>query len=442
MRVIYNILFVFLFLLSTPYYFLKMWRRGNWKKGFNQRFGRYGKQVRHAVTNRQVLWLHAVSVGEVNICTQLIKALEPRLPSIKFVVSTTTSTGMEELEKRLPNHILKVYYPIDFPYFVNRALATLHPVAVVLVEAEIWPNFLTRVRRQRIPLFLANARLSARSYRGYKAFGFLFRPLFAAFDAVGCQNETDASRLREIGCRPEAVRVVGNMKFDAAKLDERRHLDVPGMLRQLGVKPDAKIIVAGSTHDGEEGLLAGVFQRLRTRFPDAFLIIVPRHFERARKAMEDIQRQGVRAQFRNLVTAQTQLAEGSVDCLLVNTTGELRYFYEHADVVFVGKSLTAEGGQNPIEPGALAKPILFGPHMENFAAIAASLVQRGGAQVVKDPGELEHALAGLLASESRRQEMGRQAQTVVRENLGAIERTVELILERMRQEEVYIADRG
>ena len=233
MRTLYNILFIIFFALSSPYYFWRMRRRGNWRRGFAERFARYTPTLKQALTNRHVLWLHAVSVGEVNLCTQLIRALEPRVPNIKFVVSTTTTTGMAELRRHLPTHISKIYYPIDRREFVNRALAVINPEAIVLVEAEIWPNFLWRAQRaSNIPVFLANARLSDRSFRGYKRFGFLFRPLFASFAGVGCQNEEDAARLREVGCRPEAVHVVGNLKFDAAKLDERRTLDVPAMLRQ------------------------------------------------------------------------------------------------------------------------------------------------------------------------------------------------------------------
>jgi 3-deoxy-D-manno-octulosonic-acid transferase len=315
-------------------------------------------------------------------------------------------------------------------------------VAVVLVEAEIWPNFLWRVHALDIPLFLANARLSERSYRGYKRCGFLFRPLFAGFTGVGCQNEADAARLREIGCRPEAIRVIGNLKYDAAQLDERRALDVPSLLRQLGIKAGAKIVVGGSTHAGEEGLIAGVCKKLRIRFPDLFLVLVPRHFERAQDAMREVAAQRLKAVFRTEITSQTQYREDDVECLVVNTTGELRYFYEFADVVFVGKSLLAEGGQNPIEPGALGKPIVFGPNMQNFAAIAAALVQRQGAAVAHDAAELEHILAHLLDNETRRQEMGRQALAVVQENLGAVERTVEMIIERLRQKDIYVAEKG
>src|SRR5438093_10261377 len=159
---------------------MRMRRRGNWRKGFGQRFGRYDGNFKQAITNRHTLWLHAVSVGEVNLCTQLIGALEQRLPNLKIVVSTTTTTGMEGLQGKLPSHISKIYYPIDQRACVNRALITIHPEAVVLVEAEIWPNFLWRAQAMRTPLFLVNARLSDRSYGGYTRFGFLFKPLFAS----------------------------------------------------------------------------------------------------------------------------------------------------------------------------------------------------------------------------------------------------------------------
>jgi 3-deoxy-D-manno-octulosonic-acid transferase len=439
MRFFYNILFNLGFVLSAPFYFLKMRRRGNWRDGFGQRFGRFSSKVKQAMTNRHVLWIHAVSVGEVNVATQLIMAIERRMPNLKIVVSTTTSTGMGELQKRLPTHVHKIYYPIDRRMSVRRALIAIHPEAIVLVEAEIWPNFLWTAQHLGIPTFLVNARLSERSYRGYKRFGFLFRPIFASFCGVGCQNEADAQRLRDLGCRPDAIRVVGSLKFDAAKIEERRLLDVPRLLAQLGVPPDAPVIVGGSTHAGEEAILASVFLQLRQRFPRLFLVVVPRHFERGKDAGREISEQGVRFIYRKDVTPKTQLAPGEVDCLLVNTTGELKYFYEHATAIFVGKSLTAEGGQNPIEPAALARPILFGPNMQNFAAIAESFVAGGAALRVRNADELTEGFASLLADPERAAAMGRAALRVVRENLGAIERTVEMVVEQMEGTDVYVA---
>src|SRR4051812_10121061 len=177
----------------------------DWTKGFGQRFARYDARLKQALTNRHTLWMHAVSVGEVNICTQLIRALEPRLPNLKIIVSTTTTTGMGILQKMLPNHISKIYFPVDNRTWVRRALGSVRPEAIVLVEAEIWPNFIWRAKQLGIPLFLVNARMSERSYPRYKRFGALFRSLFGSFTGVGAQNESDAAKLCELGCRPEAV---------------------------------------------------------------------------------------------------------------------------------------------------------------------------------------------------------------------------------------------
>ena len=444
-RALYNILFIIFFALSSPYYFLRLWRRGrhqqgfDWKKGFSQRFGRYDAKFKQAITNRHTLWLHAVSVGEVNICTQLIGALEHRLPNLKLIVSTTTTTGMESLQSKLPSHISKIYYPVDLRGWVADALSTSRPEAVVLVEAEIWPNFLWRAQDMGIPLFLVNARLSDRSYRGYKRFGLLFRPLFAAFAGVGVQNEGDAAKLRELGCRPEAVKVVGSLKFDAAVLHERRHLHVSSLLGQLGVRPQARLLVGGSTHAGEEAVLAEQFLRLRSRFPELFLVLVPRHFERSREVGRELTARGIKFAYRNEVRDHTQFSPGELDCLVVNTTGELKYFYEHATVIFIGKSLTAEGGQNPIEAGALAKAMVFGPNMQNFADIVRAFLAQDGAVQVRDAAELETALGDLMADDERRRQLGRNARKVVRENLGAIERTVEMIVHHLDTREHYVA---
>jgi 3-deoxy-D-manno-octulosonic-acid transferase len=437
-RTLYNILFLIFFALSSPYYFWRMRRRGGWRAGFGERFAIYDAALKQALTNRHILWIHAVSVGEVNLCTQLINALEPRVPNAKIVVSCTTTTGMAELRRRLPTRVSKIYYPVDRRKFVRRALATINPEAVILVEAEIWPNFLWRAADLKIPVFLANARLSDRSYPRYKKFAFLFRPLFRSFAGVGCQNEEDAQRLREVGCHTKAVRVVGNLKFDAAKLTERSSLDVRKLLRQIGVPDDALILVAGSTHDGEEVLLADIARRLRQKFPKLFLILVPRHFERAKDIGQKLKARGVKFISRSEIFDRTSPPADGLDCLLVNTTGELKFFYEPATVVFVGKSLTAFGGQNPIEPGAQEKAIVFGPNMQNFADITRAFLKKNAAVQVNSPDELERVLGELLADARRRAALGRAALEVVAENLGAVERTVEMILPHLERRGIWV----
>jgi 3-deoxy-D-manno-octulosonic-acid transferase len=360
---------------------------------------------------------------------QLIKVLQPRLPNIKLVVSTTTTTGMSELHKKLPAEVGKIYYPMDRRGFVRRALATIRPKAVVLIEAEIWPNFLWGLQARDIPHFLVNTRISGKSYDGYRRFRFLFRRFFAGFTGVGAQSEHDAKRLVELGCDSEVVHVFGSCKFDGTGISRDRLLDVPSLLRSLGVPKGAPLLVGGSTHDGEEAILAGLAKRLREKHPDLFLVLVPRHAERGREVGDALAKLGVRFIYRSEIGSNMPPKEqGSLDCLLVNTTGELKFFYEEAAVVFIGKSLTAQGGQNPIEPAGLAKPIVFGPHMGNFAEITAKFLANDAAIQVDDEAALESAIDDLLSDEAKRDALGQAARKVVQSNEGAVERTVEMII--------------
>jgi 3-deoxy-D-manno-octulosonic-acid transferase len=221
------------------------------------------------------------------------------------------------------------------------------------------------------------------------------------------------------------------MKFDAAQPEERPGLDVPALLRQIGVHPDAKLLVAGSTHAGEEAILAEMLPRLRRRIPELFLILVPRHFERAKEAGQELASRAIPFVYRSDITGERAFSPGQLTCLLVNSTGELKFFYEKAALVFVGKSLTAEGGQNPIEPAALGKAMVFGPNMQNFKAVVSAFLAEQAALQVHDAAGLERAIVELLGDERRRSEMGARALAVVRQNLGATGRTIQLITERL-----------
>ena len=427
LRFAYNILLAVFFLLSAPFYFLKMWRRGNWKNRFGQRFGLYCAQDKAALAGARNLWIHAVSVGETGVCLELIRALEPRLKGFQIVVSTTTSTGMAELERKLPGHIQKVYYPVDLWWGVRSAFKAIHPVAIILVEAEIWPNLLWRALDSGVPIHLVNARISERSHRGYQRAAFLFRGIFSRFQTAACQDETDAQRLVSLGFDPARVHTVGNMMFDCVNGLRGQRLDVRGLLARIGVPPEARLLVAGSTHEGEEVILAKIAARLRQRHPDLFLILVPRHFERARKVGAALAKQNIRFVYRSEIPPQGRASDQRPDCLIVNTTGELMWFYSEAALVFVGKSLTARGGQNPIEPAALGKAVVFGPNMQNFLSVAALLTGGRGAVQVRDADGLERALDELLEDGARREELGRRAMEVVRKNQGAARRTADLI---------------
>ena len=427
MRLLYNILFPVFFLLSAPYNFWKLVRRGNWRSGFGQRFGAYGG-LRERLKGKRVLWLHAVSVGEANLAVQLVKSMQPHLKDWTVVVSTITTTGMGELERRLPTDVHRVYYPIDWLPFVRSTFRALNPAAIVLVEAEIWPNLFWQARSTNVPVHLINARLSENSFNGYRRYAFLFKPLFRSLHAAGVHNETDAERLAELGCDRKTIIVTGNMKFDGTATPGADTTDARALLREIGVPDEAPVLVAGSTFEGEEELLCKMLPQWRKDHPDLFLVLVPRHFERASAVLENLKPLNLRIRRRTAMNAGAE----KPDVLLVDTTGELKAFYEVATLVFVGKSLTAQGGQNPIEPAALGRPMVFGPFMQNFKPVVQSLLEAKAAIQVKDETELARQVSVLLGNPEQLAALGTAARAVVEGNKGATQRTSELIGQTLR----------
>ena len=430
MRFLYNLLLIPALVLASPYYFWKMVRRGNWQKDFAQRLGIFSEPFKMKLIGRRVLWLHAVSVGEVNVTVPLVTELLRRLNGWQFIVSTTTATGMSELKKKLPPEILAIYCPIDCWPCRHSGFAALNPTAVVLVEAEIWPNMVWQSSDRKLPLFLVNARISDKSFSRYKQFASLFSALFGSFTSVGAQNFEDSQCLRELGCAESRVAVTGNMKYDAVSSNSAT-TNARALLQKWGVAESAPVLVAGSTHDGEERLLAESFRQLRRDWPDLVLIIVPRHQERSGDIATQLTQQGFAPRLRSQMDAVPQSTQDKL--LIVDSTGELMSFYEIATVVFVGKSITAHGGQNPIEPAALGKPAVFGPHMENFRAISAELVRNDVAIQIENGEALTGVLRELFASPERRRVMGENARRVVAANSGATLRTADLIESELRR---------
>ena len=427
MQLLYNILFPVFFLLSAPYYFWKLLRRGKWREGFGQRFGGYGG-LKEKLLGKKVLWLHAVSVGEANLSVQLVEKLRASLEGWTFVVSTTTTTGMGELERKLPADVHRVYYPVDWLPFVRRAFRALNPAAIVLVEAEIWPNLFWQAKAAGVPMHLVNARLSEKSFRGYHRFGFLFRPLFATLQSAGVHDEADAKRLAELGTESKAIAVTGNMKFDGAFEAHTDAVDARALMRKLGVADNAPVLVAGSTFEGEEILLAELLPQWREAFPDLFLVLVPRHFERASAVLEQLKSTKLKVARRTAMEA----APENPDVLLVDSTGELKSFFAMATVVFMGKSLTAQGGQNPIEPAAAGRAIVFGPFMQNFRAVVGELLAAKGALQVVDETELAAKIPVLLGNLELREALGAVARGVVEANKGASQRTADWLGQTLR----------
>jgi 3-deoxy-D-manno-octulosonic-acid transferase len=425
-RLGYNLAFVVLLALSVPWLILRLARRGHWRPQFRQRFGRFTPEETRVFGRGRVLWLHAVSVGEVGLVVRIANALQERLPRAQLVVSTTTTTGMAELNRRLPPNLARIYYPLDLRAWVRRSLMAVRPRALVLVEAEIWPNFLWRAGDLSIPVLLVNARVSERSRERYRRIGCIFRDLFASMKLVCCASPAEVDRMLDVGCRQETVRVVGNLKYDLTGQPETRPR-VEALLQQAGFTPDRQILVGGSTHPGEEALLGRVLLSLKTEFPGLLLVTVPRHFERAADALVDLENLGLKATLRSQLNAAS-IPSWKADALVVDSTGELRSFYDHATVVVMGKSFLARGGQNPIEPAAAGRAIITGPHMENFGSVMEDFARHDAVIQVPDEAALGTAVARLLRDSALRETIGRRAQAVVQAGAGAVERTAEAIV--------------
>ena len=339
---------------------------------------------------------------------------------------------MGELRRRLPPHMLSIYYPADFPGVVRRALDIIQPRAIILIEAELWPNLLWQAEERGIPLFLVNARLSERSFKNYGRFLFLFGPIFTKFRAVGCQQTGDAGRLARSGI-PRRSRAHGG-EHEIRRRPARR-APRPGRAGfaapRSASSPTRSCWWPAARMRARRRFWREMLPRLRRRVPELFLILVPRHFERAKEAAQELAARGIPFVYRSDIHGENSFAPGQLQCLLVNSTGELKFFYEQASLVFVGKSLTADGGQNPIEPAALGKAMVFGPNMQNFKAVVAAFLSEQAVLQVQDAAGLEQAIAELLCDDRRRSEMGARALKVVQRNLGATARTVQLITERM-----------
>lgn len=425
-RLLYNLLFPFALAVILPRYLARMFRRGGFRRDFGQRFARYAPELRAEFARGEWLWVHAVSVGELLIALKILRELHRRNPSWRFVVSSTTSTAHAiALERREPWWV-PVYTPIDFPPFVRRALDLVRPRAVVLTESEMWPNFVWAAARRGIPVLLVNARVSPRSARRYRRFARVLRPLTRHLAAVGLQEPEHAELWSLLGVPAERLHLTGSVKFDPED-DGHAPRDFRPVLREHGIADGDPILLAGSTHDGEEEILADALRAARERFPSLRLLIAPRHVERSREILERLSAAGLRVALRSAPPGQNP-----PDVLLIDTTGELRDWYFCADVVFVGKSLAGVGGQNPVEPVLAGRPVIFGPHMENFAALCDALLAAGGAIEVRDGAGLANAAHALLATPEHRASVTRNAMHALSPHQGATARTATMIEEAAR----------
>jgi len=422
-RFIYNLLWPIGLLIFLPGYLVKMFRRGGYRENFGQRLGVYDAHLAARLYWKKSIWLHAVSVGEVTIALKLARELHALEPDWYFVLTTTTTTGFAFANQNRSDRIEVMYSPLDFWPVLRRAYTVIRPKKIILVEAEIWPNLVTEAHARKIPIALVNARLSPRTEKRFRMFRGLIGPILRLLDRICVQNLEDVERWKALGVEETRISHIGSIKYDPENVEFDPSLP-NAILAQFGLEKRT-VIFGGSTHPGEEKALAEVFRALRRDFVDLLLVLAPRHTERTAEIQRDLEGGG----FQVALRSQPPSADPFLNTLIIDSTGELRDWYGVATLAFIGKSLLARGGQNPAEAILAGKPVLFGPHMENFAALANELVAQDGAIQVTSTTELRRAMANLLANPEDREKMVKNARNVLAVHAGATARTAELVLD-------------
>lgn len=418
MRLSYTLLLY----LSLPLVLLRLlWRSlkaPGYRRRWAERFGRFP-----APGIEQSLWIHAVSVGEVQAAEPLIKRLLDRHPALTLVVTTTTPTGSERVRKLFPDNLIHVYFPYDIPFAIEGFLQRVHPRMLVMVETEVWPNLLALCKKSGIITILANGRMSERSARGYARLDAFSRETFSHISAVAAQTQADADRFVQLGVPPGSVQVTGSIKFDIrlpASLLEQAAV----VRRGWGDRP---VWLAASTHEGEDELVLAAHKRVLSDHADALLVLVPRHPERFERAASLCRKEGFRLARRSFGERAAQ----DIPVFLGDTMGELTLFIGAADVAFVGGSLVPVGGHNILEPAALGVPILFGPHMFNFSLISRMMLETGAGFQVENIEQLASRVSNWLGDASMRAEAGERGRRLVAENRGALDNLYALIERRL-----------
>jgi 3-deoxy-D-manno-octulosonic-acid transferase len=419
----YNILLI----LASPLILLTLLAKKRCRRGLLQRFGFLpaGLLRPDGPGTPRVVWVHAVSLGEVVAVAPLVRQLHHRYPDWRFVISTVTETGREAVEQRLGDVAVHCYAPLDFPWVVSRVVERLSPSAYLFVETELWPNLLRALAKRSVKAILVNGRLSSRSFERYLFLKPFMREVLAKVTLCLMQTERDAERIIALGADPARVVWTGNIKFDQP---------LPGQSAEslllsreaIGVGADEELIVAGSTHPGEEEQILASYAQLREEFPSLVLLLAPRHIERASQLEEAVKAKGLVAVRRTSLgkNGADTVHQGHARGVILDTRGELAGVYRHAVVSFVGGTLVPVGGHNLLEPAGWGKPVFFGPHTDHCAEVAHLLLQAGAAVRVRDGQDLGGELRRSLRDRQVLQCMGQAARVVVAENRGAAERTL------------------
>lgn len=413
MRLFYTLL---IYLLSPVILFL-LYRPRHGKPSFGPRWKEHLGWVSPS-NSRSPIWIHAVSVGETIAVTPLIKALKQRHPELTIVLTSTTRTGSDQAA-RLGDLVEHRYAPLDYPCAVKRFLKQIQPQALLIMETELWPNLLAQCGQQNIPVVILNARLSEKSCQRYQRIRHFFHQMSQSFTFLLCQHRDDAERFKRLGVTPQQIVVTGSIKFDI-QLDQKQIESGEQYRQRLGNRP---VWIAASTHKGEDEAVLRAHQVICKQLPDALLILVPRHPER----FSDVTKLCLEHGFTVCQRTEQRVVAQQESILLGNSMGEMAYYFQIADIAFMGGSLVPVGGHNLLEPAALAKPTLIGPHFFNFSDITKQLVDKKACQIVGDEVELATQVLHWFAAPEQRQTSGMAAFDVVAANQGALAKSLTAI---------------
>jgi 3-deoxy-D-manno-octulosonic-acid transferase len=430
MYTIYNILINIVFVIAFPYLILKA---ALGKHGIKERMGRLPLGKTDKLAGSRVIWFHAASVGEVKVLSTIIPQVKRQHPEYKLVVSTMTKTGKREAERILHQVELVFFVSADLKRFVRRTLKRIRPVALILVETEIWPNLIREAKRQGSVVALINGRISEKSQRRYLLVKSLIKQVLSHVDLLCMQSEEYKDRMIRLGTSHDRIQVTGNMKFDRLLLTSESP-DTKEMRRQMFIGDNRLVLIGGSTRQGEEEILVSVFKKLKEEYRNLIIILAPRHLDRLKQVENILTHHGISYIRKSQLAAISAKSHPEANSplhdhpvILLDTMGELSKLYSIADVAFVGGSLVPVGGHNLLEPAIHGIPVLFGPHVEHFKEEAGILIDSGGGIKVENPEELHLNLSQLLADEKRRTSIGEKAKEAIRGRTGVTQKTTDLI---------------
>lgn len=414
MLILYELLLAIYVICYMPILFIK----GKWHSGFLERFSFFSEAIKKRIDHPKNIWIHAVSVGEVIAIAELIRRLKAKYPGYQIVLSTSTKTGHQLALEKFSDKAVVLWSPLDFRWAVSSFIRLIKPKIYVVAETELWPNLFDRLYAGHVPILLINGRISDNSYGRYLKIRWLLKRYLGYVSALCMQSELDVTRILAIGAPQDKVKNIGNVKFDDLPEDK---VYLP---EDFGFEQNDSLWIAGSTHPGEEQIVLRVFKNIKTNFPSLRLVIAPRHVERAADVERIIEEEGMSfVRFSQMKSAK----KNPNSVVIVDTIGHLRALYSLATLVFVGKSLTVQGGHNIIEPAFFSKPVIVGPHMQNFRDVMLAFKNDNAVVEVQDAQGLESAVLRLVSHPEQMAELGKKARQVIFRQEGAIKRSMEII---------------